>query len=355
MKSALREAAEAAGFHVLRLIHEPAAALLAYDIGQDCPSGKSHVLVYKLGGTSLSVTVLQVNGGMFRVLDTHTDHSIGGECFTEALAHHLAAEFKKSFKQDVSSNSRAMMKLMNGADSAKHTLSTLGSANCFVDSLHDGMDFECNVSRARFELLCNTLFNKSIQPIKTLIEKTGLVTSDINKVVLCGGSARIPRLQQMIRDLFPDVEQLSSAPPDEVIAVGAALEAGLLVGKDGPAPEDESVYVDACASDILVKEVDDSGAEVFNVLLPSGTPLPARRHHALIGKGQLSSLCLELYHRITDQPQILAKIVLRDLELKEDNHDIDAVVTMKRDGSLHVSCVEKSSGKSETISIAVAS
>ncbi|KAM3859295.1 heat shock 70 kDa protein 14 [Diretmus argenteus] len=355
-KSALREAAEAAGFHVLRLIHEPAAALLAYDIGQDCPSGKSHVLVYKLGGTSLSVTVLQVNGGMFRVLNTHTDHSIGGESFTQALAQHLAAEFRRSFKQDVSSNARAMMKLMNGADAAKHALSSLGSANCFVDSLHDGMDFDCNVSRARFELLCTSLFNKSMQPIKTLLEEAGLSTSDINKVVLCGGSARIPRLQQMMREMFPDVELLSSAPPDEVIAVGAALEAGLLVGKDGLAPEEESFTVDVSASDILVKEVDESGAEVFNLLLPTGTPLPARRHHILSGRGQLSSVCLEIYQRlITEQPKQLAKIVLRDLEPREDNHDIDAVVTMKRDGSLHVSCVDQSSGRSEVITIAAAS
>ncbi|TMS03033.1 Heat shock 70 kDa protein 14 [Larimichthys crocea] len=147
-KRALREAAEAAGFHVLRLIHEPAAALLAYNIGQDCSSGRSHVLVYKLGGTSLSVTVLQVSGGIFRVLNTHTDHSIGGESFTQALAQYLATEFKRTFKHDVSSNARAMLKLMNGADMAKHSLSSLGSANCFVDSLHDGIDFECNVSRS---------------------------------------------------------------------------------------------------------------------------------------------------------------------------------------------------------------
>uniref|UniRef100_A0A8K9X1G6 Heat shock protein 14 n=1 Tax=Oncorhynchus mykiss TaxID=8022 RepID=A0A8K9X1G6_ONCMY len=319
-KAALRAAAEAAGFRVLRLIHEPAAALLAYGIGQDCPSGKSHVLVYKLGGTSLSVTVLQVNGGMFRVLNTHTDHSIGGESFTSALAQHLAAEFKRSFKQDVSSNARAMLKLMNGADMAKHSLSTLGSANCFVDSLHDGMDFDCNISRARFELLCSSLFNKSVQPIRSLLETTGLSTSDINKVVLCGGSARIPRLQQMIKDLFADVELLT------------------------------------CVSDILLKEVDETGAEVFSVLLPSGTPLPARRHHILSGPGRLASLCLELYQKTTEEePPRLAKIVLRDLETKEDNHDIDAVVTMKRDGSLHVSCVEQNSGKTEAISISAAS
>nr|XP_057933725.1 heat shock 70 kDa protein 14 [Doryrhamphus excisus] len=355
-KRALREAAEAAGFNVLRLIHEPSAALLAYNIGQDCSAPKSHVLVYKLGGTSLSVTVLQVNGGMFRVLNTHTDHSIGGESFTQALAQHLATEFKRTFKHDVSSNPRAMLKLMNGADMAKHSLSSLGSANCFVDSLYDGVDFDCNVSRARFELLCSSLFNKSIQPIRRLLEETKLSSSDINKVVLCGGSARIPRLQQMMRDMFPDVELLSSAPPDEVIAVGAALQAGLLVGRDHLVADDESVQVDVSASDILVKEVDESGGEAFTVLLPSGLPLPARRHHTLSGGGQLSSVCLEIYQRCAaEQPEKLAKIILRDLQPQEAYHNFDTVVTMTRDGSVHVSCVEQNSGRSEVITIAAAS
>uniref|UniRef100_A0AAR2KCF9 Heat shock 70 kDa protein 14 n=1 Tax=Pygocentrus nattereri TaxID=42514 RepID=A0AAR2KCF9_PYGNA len=317
-KNALRNAAEGAGFNVLRLIHEPSAALLAYGIGQESPSGKSHALVYKLGGTSLSVTALEVNSGMYRVLSTHTDHSTGGESFTHALAQHLAAEFKKLYKHDVSSNPRAMMKLMNSADVAKHTLSTLSSANCFVDSLYDGMDFECNVSRARFELICSNLFNKSIQPIKNLLQQVKLSTSDVNKVVLSGGSARIPKLQQMIRDL-------------------------LVLGED-------SITVDCCASDILVKEVDESGADIFTVLFPSGTPLPARRQHTLQGPGSLASVCLELFQ--AQKP--LAQIVLRDLEPKEEMHDILTVLTMKRDGSLHVTCTEQCSGRSEAVTIATA-
>uniref|UniRef100_A0A672H5N9 Heat shock 70 kDa protein 14 n=1 Tax=Salarias fasciatus TaxID=181472 RepID=A0A672H5N9_SALFA len=254
-KQALRDAAEAAGFHVLRLIHEPAAALLSYNIGQESSSGK------------------------------------------------------RTFKHDVSSNARAMLKLMNGADMAKHSLSSLGSANCFVDSLHDGIDFDCNVSRARFELLCSALFNRSISPIRALVEQSGLSPSSINTVVLCGGSARIPRLQQMIREMFPDVDLLTSAPPDEVIAVGAALQAGLLVGREGLGPEDESVTVDVSPADILVKEVDESGAELFTVLLPSGTPLPARRHHVLSGPGHSSSLCLEIYQRfVSEHPEKLSKV-----------------------------------------------
>uniref|UniRef100_A0AAY4DA31 Heat shock 70 kDa protein 14 n=1 Tax=Denticeps clupeoides TaxID=299321 RepID=A0AAY4DA31_9TELE len=296
-KNALRFAAEEAGFNVLRLIHEPSAALLAYGIGQDSPFGK------------------------------------------------------RSFKQDVTGNPRAMLKLMNSADVAKHTLSTLGSANCFVDSLYDGMDFECNVSRARFELICSSLFNKSIQPIRALLEEVSLSTSDISKVVLCGGSARIPRLQQMIQDLFPDVELHSSIPPDEVIPVGAAMQAGILVGREDLALGEDSVTVDCCAKDILVKEVDDSGLDVFTVLFPSGTPLPARRQHTLHGPGSLASICLELYQA----QQCLAQIILGDLEPKEKNHDLDTVITMKRDGSLHVTCTEQHSGRSEAVTIAAAS
>uniref|UniRef100_A0A672NRH6 Heat shock 70 kDa protein 14 n=1 Tax=Sinocyclocheilus grahami TaxID=75366 RepID=A0A672NRH6_SINGR len=284
-KNALRQAAECAGFNVLRLIHEPSAALLAYGIGQDSPLGK------------------------------------------------------RTFKQDVTGNPRAMLKLMNSADVAKHTLSTLGSANCFVDSLYDGMDFECNVSRARFELICSSLFNKSIQPIKSLLEQVNLSTSDINKVVLCGGSARFPKLQQMIRDLFPDVELLNSIPPDEVIPVGAAMQAGILVGKDSLALGEDSITVDCCASDITVKEVDDSGAEVFTVLFPSGTPLPARRQHTLQGPGSLSSVMLYTVNSV-----ILLIIIL----------NFSDVCLLFRGGSLHVTCTEQGSGRAEAITIETA-
>lgn len=256
----------------------------------------------------------------------------------------------RTYKQDVTGNPRAMLKLMNSADVAKHTLSTLGSANCFVDSLYDGMDFDCNVSRARFELICSSLFSKSIQPIKSLLEQVNLSTSDINKVVLCGGSARIPKLQQMIRDLFPDVELLNSIPPDEVIPIGAAMQAGILVGKESLALGEDSITIDCCASDITVKEVDDSGEEVFTVLFPSGTPLPARRQHTLQGPGSLSSVSLELYQA----QRLIAQIVLGDLEPKDEMHDIVSVLTMKRDGSLHVTCTEQGSGRSEAVTIETA-
>ncbi|XP_048466190.1 heat shock 70 kDa protein 14 [Rhincodon typus] len=334
-KNILRQAAQAAGFNVLRLIHEPAAALLAFGVGQESPTEKSNALVYKLGGSSLSVTIVEINSGMYRVLASHTDDSIGGECFTKALALYLASEFQRLFKHDVRSNMRAMMKLINNAEVAKHTLSTLGSSNCFLDSLHEGLDFDCSVSRARFESVCSALFTQSVQPIQKLVEKAGLSGNEISKVVLCGGSARIPKLQQMIRDLFPDVDLFSSIPSDEVIAVGAAIEAALLLGKENSSLEEESVIVECSARNIVAKESDESGSDTYKVVFPSGTPLPARKHHAFQAPGNVSSVCLELYESgekgCDPERNKLAQIVLKDLQLKEDgNRDILTVLTMKR-------------------------
>uniref|UniRef100_A0A6I8R1T5 Heat shock 70 kDa protein 14 n=1 Tax=Xenopus tropicalis TaxID=8364 RepID=A0A6I8R1T5_XENTR len=316
----------------------------------------SNVLVYKLGGTSLSVTVIEVNSGIYRVLATSTYDDIGGICFTEALAQHLASEFQRTYKQDIRGNARAMMKLMNSADVAKHALSTLGSSNCFVDSLYDGIDFDCNVSRARFELICSSLFNQCIDPIKKLLEQIGFKANDVNQVVLCGGSARIPKLQQLIKDLFPEVEMLSSIPPDEVIPVGAAIQAGILIGKENLSTDLDTITIECSASDILVKETDESGDNKFTVLLPSGTPLPARRQHVLQAPGHISSVCLELYESGGKSPvseeSKFAQIVLKDLQKKASGvHDILTVLTMKRDGSLHITCTDKDSGKSEMITV----
>ncbi|XP_051486193.1 heat shock 70 kDa protein 14 isoform X3 [Apus apus] len=345
---------------VAKLIFSKMKALLAYGIGQDSPTGKSNVLVYKLGGTSLSITVIEVNSGIYRVLATNTDDSIGGVCFTEALAQHLASEFQRSCKHDIRGNPRAMMKLMNSADVAKHSLSTLGSANCFVDSLYDGLDFDCNVSRARFELICSSLFSKCVEAIKKLLQQVGFTADDINKVVLCGGSARIPKLQQLIKDIFPTVELLNSIPPDEVIPIGAAIEAGILLGKENPLLEEEALFIECSAKDILLKGVDESGADRFTVLFPSGTPLPARRQHTLHAPGNAASVCLELYESLGKGPMNeeskFAQIVLQDLDKKEDGlHDILTVLTMKRDGSLHVTCTDQDTGKCEIITVEVAS
>ncbi|KAB0352078.1 hypothetical protein FD754_016935 [Muntiacus muntjak] len=366
-KSALGEAARAAGFNVLRLIHEPSAALLAYGIGQDSPTGKSNILVFKLGGTSLSISVMEVNSGIYRVLSTNTDNNIGGTHFTETLAQYLASEFQRSFRHDVRGNARAMMKLMNGADTAKHSLSTLGSANCFLDSLYEGQDFDCNVSRARFELLCSPLFNKCIEAIREVLEQSGFIADDINKVVLCGGSSRIPRLQQMIRDLFPAVELLNSIPPDEVIPIGAAIEAGILIGKESLSVED-ALQIECSAKDILVKGVDESGANSFKVLFPSGTPLPARRQHTLQAPGSISSVCLELYesegknsakveNKFAQYSCISTALCanLLDNKVSGRGNDIYLFAKCQVDGSLHVTCTDQETGKCEAITIEVAS
>lgn len=176
---------------------------------------------------------------------------------------------------------------------------------------------------------------------------------------MCGGSARIPKLQQLIKDIFPNVELLSSIPPDEVIPIGAAIEAGILLGKENPSLEEAALFIGCSAKDILLKGVDETGADKFTVLFPSGTPLPARRQHTLHAPGSTSSVCLELYESLGKSPMNeenkFAQIVLQDLDKKDGLHDILTVLTMKRDGSLHVTCTDQDTGKCEVITVEVAS
>ncbi|XP_050413388.1 heat shock 70 kDa protein 14 [Patella vulgata] len=194
-KELISESAVKAGFNVLRLINEPAAAALAYDLGQENHNEESCVLVLRLGGTSTDATILQVNRGIYQVVSSVTLEKYGGENFTDVLTENLVSEFKRQAKCDIRDNRRSMTKLRLAAEMCKHTLSTLPNAQCAVDSLYDGIDFHYNVSRGRFEILCNNLLQQCVQLIEQILRETKLTKSDINKVILCGGGANVPILQ----------------------------------------------------------------------------------------------------------------------------------------------------------------
>ncbi|XP_061418938.1 heat shock 70 kDa protein 14 [Lethenteron reissneri] len=356
----IRQAAESAGFNVLRILSEPAAALLAFGIGQENSHSKCKVLVYKLGGTCADATAVEVNSGLYRVLGSVSDDTVGGEEFTDALAEYLAAEFQKFHRQDLRGNSRAMMKLHTHAEMAKHVLSTMAISNCFVDSLHDGLDFECNITRARFDSLCSALFQQSLQPIHDLLTQINLTASDFQKVVLCGGSARIPKLQQLLQEQFVGSELMCSIPVDEVIALGAAAEAGILLGRDAVRFDPEALSIECASLDILVKEQDEAGQDCYTVVFPVGTPLPARRQHVFQAPGTLPSVLVDVYEGVAKgssfEGEHLAQLVLKDLQQQENGlRDISTVFTMKRDGSLLITCTDQLSGTSETVTVEAAS
>ncbi|XP_041350031.1 heat shock 70 kDa protein 14-like isoform X3 [Gigantopelta aegis] len=244
-RNAISDAAHKAGFNILRVVSEAAAAVLAYDLGQLNHAENSTVLVYRFGGTSTEATMIKVENGLYRVCASFTDPNFGADEYTRVLCDYLVTEFKRQFRCDVRENKRAMIKLWLAAEVCKHTMSNLGNAHCTIDSLHDGIDYHQTISRARFESLCSSLLQQNTRIIDQCLSESNLQKEDINKVILCGGGSKVPILQKAISDCLPGAELLNSIPADEVIAIGAAKEAAILVGKEIEELKEHENYLEA--------------------------------------------------------------------------------------------------------------
>lgn len=352
---AMREAAEDAGFNVLRVISQPSAAALAYDIGQSDRTVVRMVVVYRLGGTSLDVTVLAISGGMYRVVATDNDTSIGGVKFDKLLAQHLAAEFQRQWKQDITGNGRAMAKLLAGAESCKHVLSSRDTATCAIESLYDGIDLNSKVTRARFESLCLSLFQQTLKTIDRVLAKSNITKDNVDQVILVGGSTRIPRIQQLLQEYFVSKEVLQSISPDGVLAYGAAIQATFLLGK-GERTNDDLEEVE-CTSKAISVMLEEANLPMRQII-PKYTPIPLRRtHNFTTSLDKQETVCLCVYEVDEDDScdrgkTLLAKVVLAGIPpMAKGEAIIVGTFHIRRDGSLHIHLVEKTSEKSADISI----
>lgn len=262
----LVKCAELAGFDVLQVISEPAAALLAYNI-EDSPEDVN-VLVYRLGGSTCDASIIKVTSGFLSVEKNIFRADLGGQCLTKDLADYIAQEFKQKWKLDPQESRRAKSKLLHHADNCKHVLSTLNSAHVFIESLLDGVDWSQNISRARFENVISSKISSYIEPAKKVIES---FDGKISKIVLCGGSMKIPKLQSAVANLLPEAEVLSGINPDEVIAVGCAKQAGMMLDLPELSLTDINTDVEFLGKDIYMKYLDQT-VKLFN----EGAPMFAQ-------------------------------------------------------------------------------
>lgn len=258
----LVKCAELAGFDVLQVISEPAAALLAYNI--DDLLEDINVLVYRLGGSTCDASIVKVSNGFMSVEKNIFRSDLGGQCLTKDLADYVAQEFRQKWKLDPHESRRAMSKLLHHADNCKHVLSTLSSAHVFIESLLDGVDWSQNVTRARFENIISSKISSYIEPAKKAIDS---FDGKISKIVLCGGSMKIPKLQSAVASLLPEAEVLSGINPDEVIAVGCAKQAGLILDLPELSLSNTSTEVEFLGTDIYMKYLDQTVK-----LFQEGTP-----------------------------------------------------------------------------------
>jgi molecular chaperone DnaK len=230
-RQATKDAGKIAGLEVLRIINEPTAAALAYglDKGED-----QTILVFDLGGGTFDVSVMDLGEGVFEVKATSGNNFLGGDDFDQLIIDYLVAEFKKSNGVDLSKDKMAVQRLKEAAEKAKHELSGVMTTNInlpFITATQDGpQHLEINLTRAKFEELTADLVEKTIGPTKQALSDAGLKPGDIDKVILVGGSIRIPAVQKAIKDVLGQ-EPHKGINPDECVAIGAAIQAGVLAGE----------------------------------------------------------------------------------------------------------------------------
>jgi L1 cell adhesion molecule like protein len=226
-RKATKDAGAIAGLNIIRIINEPTAAAIAYGLDK---KGEKNVLVFDCGGGTHDVTLLSIDDGVFEVKATAGDGHLGGEDFDQRMVEFCCDEFKKKHKIDISKNLKARRRLQNVCERAKRTLSTSTSATIEVDALSDGNDFSYNMTRAKFEELCQDLFKKALTPVEQVMKDAKWSKDQVHDIVLVGGSTRVPKIQQLLREYFNGKEPNRSINPDEAVAYGAAVQAAILSG-----------------------------------------------------------------------------------------------------------------------------
>ncbi|KAI0063058.1 heat shock protein 70 [Artomyces pyxidatus] len=346
-RQATKDAGTIAGLQVLRIINEPTAAALAY--GLDKKGGESQIIVYDLGGGTFDVSLLSIDQGVFEVLATAGDTHLGGEDFDNRVIEHFVKLYKQKTGTDVSKNLRALGKLKREVEKAKRTLSSQQSTRLEIESFEGGNDFSETLTRAKFEELNVDLFRKTMRPVEQVLKDAGVKKEDVDEVVLVGGSTRIPKVQQLLKEFFGGKEPSKGINPDEAVAYGAAVQAGILSGEEGT---EEIVLVDVCP---LTLGIETSGG-VFTKLIPRNTVIPTR-------KSQIFSTAAD------NQPTVLIQVFEGERSLTKDNNllgkfelsgippaargvpQIEVTFEVDTNGIMKVAAADKGTGKSESITI----
>ena len=231
-RQATKDAGKIAGLDVKRIINEPTAASLAYGMDKDTEQHK--IMVFDLGGGTFDVSILEIGDGVFEVLSTRGNNRLGGDDFDEVLMNYMISEFKKENGIDLSKDVTAMQRLKDAAEKAKKELSTTMTTNVnlpFITAV-DGAPVHLNmdIKRAKFEELASDLIDKTLVPVREALNDAGLTASEIDKVLLVGGSTRIPAVQEAVKKLIGKEPQ-KDINPDECVAIGAAIQGGVLTGE----------------------------------------------------------------------------------------------------------------------------
>jgi heat shock protein 1/8 len=270
-RTATQIASKIAGLECLRIINEPTAACLCYGLNT---RSTARVLIFDLGGGTFDVSLLELNDGLFEVKATNGDTHLGGEDFDFRLVRYFLNEFKKQTGIEIPDDAdKANRKLKDAAEQAKRRLSQMASTTVDIDALYDGHDFSCTVTQPQFEKLCQDLFLKCLNPIKQVIEDAEIDSDQVDEIVLVGGSTRIPKIQQLLRDYFGGKELNKSVNPDEAVAYGAAVQGAILSKSDQSGKTKDLLLVDVIP---LSLGIENQGG-VMSTIIRRNSEVPTKK------------------------------------------------------------------------------